>query len=310
MRQTMTLTLENPSKSPGNTPKALKPYCAALKAVYRFAPVTTSMTGFLRVFRQVSGNGLVLLQLVLAAPLLPGMDTPAPDGEKSEEFQPVAPLPVIERQCSAGGQFLRDVWGDQKAIWSAPFRMNRRQFFTIALPVGVATAGLIATDSRTARWPPNTADQIRWSSRASNFGAVYTLGFLTGGWLVGGRVINKPNISHAGRNAAEALANSIIVNFALKTITSRERPDQGNGNGRFWHGGQSFPSGHAMNSWAVALAVARTPSCPKWLAWTSYGVVTAVSFSRWGAHKHFPSDILVGSVLGGLIGNYVARRPR
>jgi methylglyoxal reductase len=35
---------------------------------------------------------------------------------------------------------------------------------------------------------------------------------------------------------------------------------------------------------------------------------TAVSLSRWAGQKHFPSDIFVGSVLGGLIGNYVATR--
>ena len=195
-------------------------------------------------------------------------------------------------------------------MWSSPFRMNRRQFFTIVAPLAAATAGLMATDSRTATWLPNTPDQVRWSKRVAYFGSGFTLVFLTGGWLIGGKVIHRPEISQVGRNAGEAWVNSVLINYALKGMTLRERPDQGNGDGRFWHGGQSFPSGHAMTSWAVAIAVARTPKCPKWLAITSYGMATAISLSRWSARKHFLSDILVGGVLGGFIGDYVARRPR
>ena len=65
-----------------------------------------------------------------------------------------------------------------------------------------------------------------------------------------------------------------------------------------------------MNSWAAAVAIARSRDCPKWLAITSYAMATGVSISRWTAHKHFVSDVVVGGVMGGLIGNYIATRPR
>jgi hypothetical protein len=255
-------------------------------------------------------SGLILLQIALAAQPVLGQEDPGNDPEETKFFQLFPPPEAQEQKHSAGGQFLRDIWTDQKAIWTSPFRMNRKQVLTIALPLAAATAGLIATDSKTADYLPNTSDQIRWSQRVSSFGAVYTLGVITGGMLVGGKVIHRPDYSHVGRISAEALVSALITNYALKAITQRERPDQGNGDGRFWVGGQSFPSGHAMTSWAVAIALARNPKCPRWLAYTSYAMATIVSLSRWSAHKHFPSDILVGSVLGGLIGNYVAMRPR
>jgi hypothetical protein len=44
--------------------------------------------------------------------------------------------------------FLRDVWHDQKVIWTSPVRMNRRQGLGIALPLAAGTAALIATDRR------------------------------------------------------------------------------------------------------------------------------------------------------------------
>jgi membrane-associated phospholipid phosphatase len=210
----------------------------------------------------------------------------------------------------AAREFFRDIWTDQKAIWTSPARIRQRQLFTIVLPLAAATAGLVATDEKAGRLLPNTPDQVLWCKRVSNAGAVYTLGGLVGGVMIAGWAKHDPEVVEMGRLSAEAFVDSVIVNYAIKGMTMRERPDQNNGRGRFWVGGVSFPSGHAMNSWAVATAVARNPKCPKWLAITSYSVASIVSLSRWGARKHFPSDILVGGVLGGLIGNYIARRPR
>ncbi len=264
--------------------------------------------------RRIHAMWSVLALLVLHS-ILAGR--PALGQEESRDIPVAAPFfhlfPPDAAQAqkrSAAGRFLHDIWIDQKAIWTSPFRMNRKQAFTLALPLAAATAGLIATDSRTADYLPNTDNQIRWSQRVSNFGAVYTLGVLTGGMLVGGKITHKPHYAHIGRISAEALVNSILVNYAIKGITQRERPNQGDGSGTFWAGGQSFPSGHAMTSWAVAIALAQSPECPRWLAYTSYAMATIISLSRWSAHKHFPSDILVGGVMGALIGNYVARRPR
>ena len=63
-----------------------------------------------------------------------------------------------------------------------------------------------------------------------------------------------------------------------------------------------------MATWAVAAAIAHTRGCPKWLAITSYAVSSAVSVSRYTAHKHFLGDVFVGSVFGTMIGNYAANR--
>jgi membrane-associated phospholipid phosphatase len=255
-------------------------------------------------------SGMILLPIVLAGQPAWCQDETEADSPKLTDFRFLPDQPAAEKKPSVAVEFLGDIWKDQKAIWTSPARMTRRQVFTIALPLTAATAGLIATDEKTANFLSNSSDQVKWSRRFSQFGSVYTLGIVTGGPLIGGNVINKPHFTQIGRNALESLANSVIVNYAIKGTTGRERPDEGNGEGRFWKGGQSFPSGHSMNSWAVAFAIARTPRCPRWFALASYGMATAISISRWTAHKHFPSDILVGGVFGGFIGNYVATRPR
>ncbi|HTY62806.1 MAG TPA: phosphatase PAP2 family protein [Acidobacteriota bacterium] len=254
--------------------------------------------------------GLLVLQAVLSTQPVLGQNEPEAAPESTDHFHLFPPADQTAQKHSVANQFLRDIWTDQKGIWTSPFHINRKQALTIVLPLSAVTAGLIATDADTSRFLANTPGQVKWSQRFSNFGSVYTLGFVTAGPLIGGKIANKPRYTLIGRISAEALVNSIITNYALKEVTQRERPDHGDGNGHFWAGGQSFPSGHAMNSWAVAVAIARTHNCPRWLSITSYVMATGVSLSRWTAHKHFASDIVVGGVTGGLIGNYVATRAR
>ena len=191
--------------------------------------------------------GLLVLQTAFSMQPILGQDDPAASPEDTGHFQLFPPDQQTgqgqpAQQHSATKQFLRDIWTDQKAIWTSPFHLNRKQFFTFVLPMATGTAGLIATDSETSKFLANTPSQIEWSQRFSNFGLVFSLGFVTAGPLIGGKVMNKPRYSHIGRISAEALVNSIMTNYAIKAVTQRERPDHGNGDGKFWVGGQkAFP---------------------------------------------------------------------
>src|SRR5581483_12074673 len=71
-----------------------------------------------------------------------------------------------------------------------------------------------------------------------------------------------------------------------------------------WPDGQSMPSNHSIIAWSFAHAVAaRYPGWGTRLA--VYGLASTVSVSRVLAREHFPSDVLVGSTFGYLIGGYV-----
>jgi hypothetical protein len=183
--------------------------------------------------------------------------------------------------------------------------MDGGQAVNIALPFVAGTAGLMAVDRSAAKWLPNTPDQVKWSKRVSQLGALYTLGGAVGGLMLVGKKKDDSEIFNTGRQSARALINATIVNYSLKFTTARERPTDNDGQGRFWKGSDSFPSGHTMESWAIAAVIVRSKS-PKWFKITTCAVATAISLSRWGAQKHFPSDIFAGAIMGGLIGNYVA----
>jgi membrane-associated phospholipid phosphatase len=123
--------------------------------------------------------------------------------------------------------------------------------------------------------------------------------------------------------ALEALADAGIVSESLKLVTDRFRPGAAAGAGRFWPDGttanplvekelyttnSSFPSGHATATWAVMhVLVDETPG-HRWLHLGMYAIATGVSVARVTSRNHFPTDVIVGSTIGYLIGGYVYRQ--
>jgi hypothetical protein len=126
-------------------------------------------------------------------------------------------------------------------------------------------------------------------------------------WLLGHAKHNE-HWSETGFLAGEAALNSLVAVEGLKYSLRRERPFQGDGSGSFFHsGGTSFPSEHAAAAWSVAGVIAHEYPGPltKIMA---YGLASLVSVSRVKAHQHFPSDVLVGSVIGNLIAQNIYSR--
>ena len=252
--------------------------------------------------------GLVLRVLLLLCLCSRGVHGQTAGDISQPSGSPVPQAQAPGQETSTLKRFRQTIWSDQKAIWTSPFHMNSGRPETIAaIPLIAGTAALIVTDKDAAKWLPNTPDQVKWSKRVSQIGAIYTLGGVVGGLMLVGKKKDEPEILNTGRLSARAFINAVIVNYSLKYATARERPIDNDGQGRFWKGGDSFPSGHSTESWAIAMVIARSKS-PKWFKITTCTVATAISLSRWGAQKHFPSDILAGGIMGGLIGNFVATR--
>jgi membrane-associated phospholipid phosphatase len=71
----------------------------------------------------------------------------------------------------------------------------------------------------------------------------------------------------------------------------------------------SFPSNHCILAWSSAAVVASEYN-GVFTQIAAYGLATGVSATRILARQHFPSDVLVGSAVGWMIGRYVVRRHR
>ena len=192
---------------------------------------------------------------------------------------------------------------DQKDLYSAPFRRSNLKWDALFL---AGTAGLLATDKRAiGEIDGSHAHLSNHVSDAGLYGGAAAVGAI---WLTGIATHNE-HARETGFLTAEAMANIMPVYIGLQLLTGRERPSEGFGHGRFEQNnslGSSLPSGHAIVSWGIAAIVAREYPKP-WVKWLAYGAATAVSVTRFTGRDHFPSDVVVGSALGYLIGRQIFR---
>jgi len=239
---------------------------------------------------------LRLVCLLLAASAAFPWGAGAAGGDRTEEAESLKPL--VKRLA-------RNIGQDQKRIWTSPFRITRKNA-RWWLTFGAATGLLIATDRRTSRQLPNTADQVAFSRHVSQVGAVYTLIPTACGLYLSGLLAHDAKLRETGLLGGEALADALIVSEVLKLAAGRQRPLEADGGGHFFHAGTSFPSGHAIESFALASVISHRYGNRKAVAVLAYGLAGLVSASRFSARKHFASDILAGGAMGWFIGRHVS----
>ncbi|WP_263367885.1 capsule assembly Wzi family protein [Edaphobacter bradus] len=234
-------------------------------------------------------------------------DAPQPQ-PRAVITQPAASTPAREPEPVTFVGTPRRILNDQKAIWTSPLRLRPDDALWL-VPFGISTGLLIGSDQHTMTRAIhiNSSDQNK-ANNLSN-GAVVALGAIPAtGYLVS-LVNHAPQAHETGLLAGEALANSLVVNQALKLVFRRDRPTVNNAAGDFFSAknlDSSFPSNHSTAAWSMAAVVGS--EYPGWLPRLAvYGLASTVSVSRVLAEQHFPSDVLVGSVTGWLIGRYVYR---
>ncbi len=204
----------------------------------------------------------------------------------------------------------RFVLHDQEAIWTSPAHFKWKDL-DWAVPLAAVTGIAIATDqSAMNHVVTRNADLNKKSTDASNV--------LLGGFIAApvalygvGHFTQSPHPREAGILSGEAMLDGIVVEQGMKLIFWRERPDQNNASGHFFKSdagiGSSLPSSHSVEAWSAAAVLAgEYPSA--WSRVIIYGAATGVSVARVMGQQHFPSDVIVGSATGWLVGHYVFRK--
>jgi hypothetical protein len=199
------------------------------------------------------------------------------------------------------GRFL----DDQRRVWTSPTKLRFSDTEWL-VPLSGITAGLVVTDSDFSRSLSHNPKTISRYNNLSNASVAALVGGAGGMWLLSHETHNE-HWRETGFLAGEAALNSLVVVEGMKYSFGRQRPDEGNGNGQFLQGGVSFPSEHAAAAWSVAGVVAHEypGTFTKIMA---YGLASLVDISRLKAQKHFPSDVVVGTVIGNLIAQNIYSR--
>lgn len=138
-------------------------------------------------------------------------------------------------------------------------------------------------------------------------------------WLLAAAVLlAQPKRRVFGIALVIAVALTVIVNnLVLKNLFDRPRPFAVEGAIALLvppPSGASFPSSHAMVSFAAAAVLCSMPERGKGAAALKVGSVLLaclIAFSRLYLYVHFPTDVVAGALVGvgiGLVSVYAAKR--
>lgn len=198
---------------------------------------------------------------------------------------------------------------DEVHIFTSPARIRAADLKWL-LPLAGASAAAFATDTHTMR---DVVSRDSGFNQANGTSSDVLRGFAIGVpvLLFGtGHIAGNEHQREAGLLAGEAMIDAYVFDEVVKYGTLRERPSQDNARGRFFVGGASsdpsFVSGHSIVAWSSAAVLAEEYHRP-WQQGMIYSLATGVSLTRVLAQQHFPSDVLLGSAAGWLIGHYVYR---
>ena len=259
--------------------------------------------------RRVLSLALAVGLSAAAGPVLAQDSTPnstqTPGTQTAAAGLPNAPAPHVGLR-----DLPRNLLHDQAAIWTSPARLRTSNIAGPAALV-LATTLVITTDHQ-------VMSSQRLNNPSLNSHAVTASNGLIGGFLAApvifyglGRIHHDNHATETGILTAEAIGDGLAVNEVIKLISLRERPTADNARGRFFQSSvgfdSSFPSNHAVTAWSAASVIASEYNGPL-TKLTAYGLATGVSIARVVGRKHFPSDVLVGSAVGWMIGRYVFHR--
>ena len=249
----------------------------------------------------------------------PGQTAAGPNSlsDASSVSLPDAPLPQSADPAQAAEKdrvTLRgtpiNILKDQAAIWTSPARI-REHDLTYLVPLAVATTVSITADHQVMSSPKLDNASLNHDASLASEGLLG--GFVAAPVIVYGlgSIHHDAHATETGILAGEAMVDGLVVDEVLKAATMRERPTLDGAKGKFFQRSvgldSSFPSTHSIIAWSSAAVIASEyPGAITQI--TAYGLATGLSMTRILARQHFPSDVLVGSAVGWLVGRYVFRK--
>ena len=246
----------------------------------------------------------------------PGANPQPPSGGNSDSI-PDAPLPKSTTPAPPKGDdavTLRNtpvhILKDQAVVWTSPARI-RTPDLTWMVPLGLATTVAITADHQ-------TMSSVVSQNASFNNHNITASNVLLGGFIAVpvalfgvGQLHKNEQSRETGILGGEAMVDGLVVEEGMKLIFLRERPSLDGAKGKFFQTSvgfnSSFPSNHSVLAWSSASVIASEyPS--RLVQLGAYTLATGVSLTRVLGQQHFPSDVLVGSAVGWLVGRYVYRK--
>lgn len=202
----------------------------------------------------------------------------------------------------------RLVLDDTVHIVSAPWRWDRGDWTTVGVSVVAVIGTGLVLDRGADRFMTNHA-RPSWDRAAKdveNLGGTPSV-LIAGGTYLAGVAFKDPEVRATGVDAMVTMGLAqVLVTLPLKLAVGRSRPakDQGTTGFHPFNGGQSFPSGHTTQAFALASVIAEHADRP-WVTGLSYGLACLVGLARVEQRQHFMSDVVAGALIGTFMGKAV-----
>jgi len=215
-------------------------------------------------------------------------------------------------------QLVKDVVYDQKRIFTFPWRAAQGRHWKPLFAVALGTVGLVALDPYTEPYfHDHSFSAYKTGALRGRNSTIAIVGAPAAFYLIG-LAKHSTHSKNTGLLAAEAIADTQILSFALKQAVGRLKPSDIPPNGNFrdtWFkyggtlsNGGSFPSGHTASAFAVATVIASRYRKHRWVPWAAYGAATFIALTRLPDQAHFPSDLFMGAALGFSVSQFVVLR--
>lgn len=172
----------------------------------------------------------------------------------------------------------------------------------------------LALDARVAAWAAHTRYALldAFVAVLNPVGSGVTLLVACVGLGTACRWLERPRLYEAAWLAGLAFASAGLVEFSLKHLVGRPRPDAGLHavafvGPTFAPDVDSFPSGHATSVFAVATVF--VTFYPR-LAWPLYSLAAAIALGRVYLERHYVSDVMAGMLIGVVVAAHLVRHRR
>ncbi len=200
------------------------------------------------------------------------------------------------------------LFDDAGHVVTAPARWDRSDWLTAGVSAAAVLGTALLLDRPTDQAVVRNANGSwdRGAKAVQNLGGTPSV-LIAGGTYLAGIAFKDPEVRATGIDTmvTMGLAQLLIV-LPLKAVVGRSRPieDQGTHDFHPLRRGQSFPSGHTTQAFALAAVISEHADRP-WVTGLSYGLASLVGVARGEQRQHFLSDVVAGGLIGTFVGKAV-----
>ena len=217
-------------------------------------------------------------------------------------------------------KYLKSYWNSGLTVLSQPLHYDWKDWAAFGGVAAATTLAFVYDDEIYSMINENLYDSNvnAITKYTSVFGEeLFILPCIAGTYAIGS-ISEDCRLKNMSLAVLQSFVYAEVASAGLKVLTCRLRPSDANSqqptaNSQSWLGpfatfeSTSFPSGHAMRSFAVATTVAGFYPEKTWVGIVSYSMAALCSAGRVASEEHWTSDVIVGAALGYFIGRGVVK---